>query len=60
IIKRLHDEVVKALANPEVKDRMTKLGADPFPMTPDAFNAFIRTEMDSAARIAKAANLKAQ
>ncbi|CAN5516291.1 tripartite tricarboxylate transporter substrate binding protein [soil metagenome] len=60
IIKRLHDEVVKALANPEVKDRMTKLGADPFPMTPDAFNAFIRTEMDAAARIAKAANLKAQ
>lgn len=60
IIKRLHDEVIKALANPEVKDRMTKLGADPFPMTPEAFNAFIRTEMDSAARIAKAANLKAQ
>ncbi|MBC7437825.1 MAG: tripartite tricarboxylate transporter substrate binding protein [Bdellovibrionales bacterium] len=60
IIKRLHDEVVKALANPEVKDRMTKLGADPFPMTPEGFNGFIRTEMDAAARIAKAANLKAQ
>jgi tripartite-type tricarboxylate transporter receptor subunit TctC len=60
VIKRLHDEAIKALANPEVKDRMNKLGADPFPMTPDAFNAFIRTEMDAAARIAKAANLKAQ
>ena len=26
----------------------------------EAFNAFIRTEMDAAARVAKAANLKAQ
>jgi tripartite-type tricarboxylate transporter receptor subunit TctC len=60
VVKRLHDEAVKALATPEVKERMTKLGADAFPMTPEQFNAFIRTEMESAARIAKAANLKAQ
>jgi tripartite-type tricarboxylate transporter receptor subunit TctC len=60
VIKRLHDEAIKALANPEVKERMNKLGADPFPMSPEQFNAFIKTEMESAARIAKAANLKAQ
>jgi hypothetical protein len=29
-------------------------------MQPEAFNAFIRTEMDAAARIAQAANLKGQ
>ncbi len=60
IAKKLHDEALKALASADVKERMVKLGADPFPMSPDAFNAFIRTEMESAARIAKAANLKAQ
>lgn len=60
VIRRLNEEAVKALANPEVKERLAKLGADPFPMTPEAFNAFIRTEMDAAARVAKAANLKAQ
>ena len=60
VVKRLHEEALKALANPEVKERMSKLGADPFPMAPDAFNAFIRTEVDAAARIAKAANLKGQ
>ena len=60
IVKRLHDEALKALASPEVKERMNKLGADPFPMPQDKFNAFIKTEMESAARIAKAANLKAQ
>lgn len=60
VIKRLNEEAHKALANVDVKERMVKLGAEPFPLTPEAFNAFIRTEMESAARVAKAANLKAQ
>jgi tripartite-type tricarboxylate transporter receptor subunit TctC len=60
VVRRLHEEVGKALGNPEVRDRLSKLGADPMPMTPEAFNAYIRSEMESAARIAKAANLKAQ
>lgn len=60
IIKKLHEEALKALANPETKERMIKLGADPFTMSPDAFNAYIKSEMEVAARIVKAANLKAQ
>ncbi len=60
VLKKLHDEALKALASVEIKERMAKLGADPFPQSPEAFNAFIKTEMDTAARIAKAANLKAQ
>lgn len=60
VVKRLHEEVLKALATPEVKERMAKLGAEPFTMEPAAFNAYIRTEMESAALIAKTANLKAQ
>ena len=58
--QRLHDEALKALANPDVMDRLAKLGADAFVLQPDAFNAFIRSEMGSAAAIAKAADLKAQ
>jgi tripartite-type tricarboxylate transporter receptor subunit TctC len=60
VVKRLHDEALKALASPEVKERLVKLGAEAFTMEPAAFNAYIRTEMDSAAQIARAANLKAQ
>jgi tripartite-type tricarboxylate transporter receptor subunit TctC len=60
IQKRLFEEATKALASNDLKERFTKLGADPFPMSSDAFNAYIKTEMDTAARIAKAANLKAQ
>ena len=59
IVRQLNEEAHKALASPEVKDRLQKLGADPLPMSPDAFNAFIRTEMNAAAVIAKAAGLKA-
>jgi tripartite-type tricarboxylate transporter receptor subunit TctC len=58
IVKRLHDEVLKALAQADVKDKLNRLGAEPMPMTTEAFNAFIKVEMDSAAKIAKAAGLK--
>lgn len=60
VVRRLHEEALKAMANPEVKERMNKLGADPFPLSVEAFNAFIRTEVDAAALIAKAAGLKGQ
>ena len=60
IQQKLNDEARKALASPEVRERMARAGADPLPMSIADFNAFIRTEMDSAAQIAKAANLKGQ
>ena len=60
VVKRLHDEALKALNSPEVKERLVKLGAEPFTMAPEQFNAYIRTEMGSAAQIARAAHLKAQ
>jgi tripartite-type tricarboxylate transporter receptor subunit TctC len=60
VVKKLNEEVLKALANPEIKERMARLGAEPFTMTPEAFNAYIKSEMDVAAQIVKVANLKAQ
>jgi tripartite-type tricarboxylate transporter receptor subunit TctC len=60
LVKRLHDEALKALASADVKTRLAGLGADPFTMEPAAFNAYIKSEMESAAVIAKSANLKAQ
>ena len=60
IVRRLHDEAMKAVNSAEVKTRYAALGADPMPMDPAAFNAYIKAEMEAAAQIAKAANLKAQ
>ena len=60
LIRRLHEEALTALASPEVKARLTQLGAEPLPMSPEACNACIKSEMQVAARIAKAAKLQTQ
>ncbi len=60
VVKKLHEEALKALASAELKDRYAKLGADAFAQTPEAFNAYIRSEMAVAARIVQAAGLKTQ
>jgi tripartite-type tricarboxylate transporter receptor subunit TctC len=60
IVKKLNEEAIKALGTPELKERLAKLGADPFAMSPEEFNAYIKSEMEVAARIVKVANLKAQ
>jgi len=60
IVQKLHDEAVKALASAELKERMAKLGADPFPQSSEGFNAYIQSEMAVAERVVKAAGLRTQ
>ena len=57
IVNRLHDEVVKALATAEVKERFVTLGTDAWTMRPDQFDAYIRDEIKSNAGLVKAAGL---
>jgi tripartite-type tricarboxylate transporter receptor subunit TctC len=57
IVNRLHEEVVKALASPEVKERFVKLGADAWTLPPQQFDAYIKAEIESNARLVKAAGL---
>ena len=59
IVERLHAEFVKALAAPEVRERMVNLGAEPVGNKPDEFAAYIRTEADKYARVIKASGAKA-
>ncbi len=59
-VARLQQEAAKALATPELIERLAKLGAEPMVMPTAEFNTFLRTEVESAARIVKAADLKAQ
>lgn len=60
VVKKLNEEMLKGLASPEVKERLSKMVIDPFPQSPEAFNAYVKSEIESAGRIAKAANLKTQ
>ena len=60
VVDRLNAEALKALASPEVKEKLAVLGAEPMPMSPSAFDAFLRAETARIAEIVKAAGIKAQ
>jgi tripartite-type tricarboxylate transporter receptor subunit TctC len=60
IVARLNQEVQAALASPEVKERFSKLGADPLPMTVDGFRNFLAQEFKVSEQIVKAAGIKPQ
>lgn len=60
IVNRLNAEVIKALAQPAVKERFMQLGADAWTMTPEQFDAYIKAEVTSNAALVKAAGLSPQ
>jgi tripartite-type tricarboxylate transporter receptor subunit TctC len=60
IVERLNAEALKALASPEIKEKLAVLGAEPMPMTPAAFDAFLRTETARMAKVVKAAKIPTQ
>jgi tripartite-type tricarboxylate transporter receptor subunit TctC len=60
IIDRLNAEALKALASPEVKEKLAGFGAEPMPMSPAAFDAFIKSEAARMAQVVKSAGIKAQ
>jgi len=55
VVNKLNQEVNKALSQPDVKERMAKLGGEPLPMTPERFDAFIREEHATLSVIMKGA-----
>ncbi len=58
IIDRLHAEVTKALALPEVQSKLAIQGVEPAPLTPAEMDAMISREIDLNLKIARAAGLK--
>ena len=59
IIERLNAEVVKILEARDFTAKLDAIGANPMPMTATAFDQFVRTETENAARLVKAAGIKA-
>jgi tripartite-type tricarboxylate transporter receptor subunit TctC len=55
IINKVNAEVRKVMAQPEVIARMVKLGAEPMPMTPERFDAYIKEEYTTLGAIMKSA-----
>ena len=58
-LERLHAEFARALAAPEVREKMLALGAEPVGNRPEEFAAFIRAEAEKYARVIKASGAKA-
>jgi len=58
ILDRLHREVVKAVAAPEVRQRIEAEGATPVGNSPSEFSAFFRVEAGKWADVAKRSGTK--
>ena len=59
IVQRLRDEVAKALASPDVREKLAGLGVEPSGMQPAEFTRFLTSEIERWTAVAKAANIKA-
>jgi tripartite-type tricarboxylate transporter receptor subunit TctC len=58
IIDRLHDEILKIIAQPEIQERLKNLGMQPSTMTTEQVAAFQKAEVEKWAQVIKAANVK--
>ena len=57
ISQRIHDEIIKALDDPDVKKEIVTLAADPMPMSMKDFDAFVRKDIALNAEIVEAAGI---
>jgi tripartite-type tricarboxylate transporter receptor subunit TctC len=58
IINRLNTEINKALASPDMKERLLAAGIQPLGNTPEQFASFIRNETQRFAKVIKEAGIK--
>jgi len=60
IVDLLHREIAKATADPEVRDRLFKLGFEPVANKPEEFGARIKSEIAKWGKVVHDANLRIQ
>lgn len=60
IVVRLNQEMVKALALPDVKERMASLGAEIVATSPEQTVAFFKSELAKYTKVAEAAKIRAE
>ncbi|MEN3353241.1 MAG: hypothetical protein V7640_1399 [Betaproteobacteria bacterium] len=53
IIKRLHEELTRAIASPEMRERLTTSGLQPAPVSPEQFRKNIAAEVERWKRVVK-------
>lgn len=58
IVVKIHNDVVRVLKQPEVKDRFASEGGDIIADTPEEFAAFVRREIPKWSKVVKDASVK--
>jgi tripartite-type tricarboxylate transporter receptor subunit TctC len=53
VVDKLFAEVQRITALPDIKERLTTLGAEPSAMTPDQFGSWLKSEIQAMAKIVK-------
>jgi tripartite-type tricarboxylate transporter receptor subunit TctC len=59
IVQRLSQEMVKALALPDVKERLASLGADVVASSPEETAAIFKADLARYTKVAQAAKIRA-
>jgi tripartite-type tricarboxylate transporter receptor subunit TctC len=59
IVTKIHGDIVRLLAQPDVKERVAGLGFDIVASTPEEFAAQIKTEIEKWGKVIRAAGIKA-
>ena len=60
VVERLHREIVKAVQRPEVALRLALDGTEGVASTPEQFAAFLKSEREQWAKVAKVANIRSE
>jgi tripartite-type tricarboxylate transporter receptor subunit TctC len=58
VVQRLNEATAKALAAPDLRERYASVGADPMPMSAQAFGAMVREDVAALAKTIEAAGIK--
>jgi tripartite-type tricarboxylate transporter receptor subunit TctC len=57
VVQKLNETLNSALAAPDLRERFSTLGADPYPTTPQQLTDVVRADMDKLAKTIKAAGI---
>ncbi|HKA44678.1 MAG TPA: tripartite tricarboxylate transporter substrate binding protein [Burkholderiales bacterium] len=60
VMQRLYDETGRAIALPDVRERLAATALEPVPQSPDRFRALIDEELTRWARVIRDANIKTE
>jgi tripartite-type tricarboxylate transporter receptor subunit TctC len=59
VVQKLYSDFTTVLKRPDTQQRMAEIGMEPLPMTPDQFDAMVKTDIERWTRVVKAANITA-